>query len=204
MSSSPRRPDPVSEAAVSIARIERDDRAALEPIVKDETVMRSVKTCKPWTDKVLDAFMNEARSSKPWSWHWKVQVNVAKVNVGNEEEEEGEVSGIDTTPAVIVGVVSIQSWRHAPLKSWKYFVTRFFDKEWQGRGVGTQALRLALREFHAERPDKDVVYALAESSNTHAIRSALKVGFVEEDTTTWHDKEYTLCAFRDWDVLEEM
>lgn len=147
---------------VSLIDIKPRHERALCRITSQEDVMKNVGGRRPWTAYMVRKFINynaeeqKQRRGREY-FYWGV-------------EDKGALVGIVGIHPVLYG---------RPDTEGLSFVTIFLDSAHSGRGVGTAALREAMRRFHEARDDP--IYADVYEDNSASLALLKKLGFAEVD-----------------------
>lgn len=162
-------------------------RAALREIVRDPEVMQWVGDGKTWDDKKLDRFFEYTAAdlvsdpSTRTNFYYIIVADGAAVGV----------VGIHPVAYAARPVLKKSAGKKAAPPP-KDFLTIFLARDAAGKGIGTEAVRLALAQHWARDGGPVVVDVLA--SNTAAQRLFKKAGFVAAGTVTIGRRPYVRLA----------
>lgn len=167
---------------ISITPISTKHKEGLLPIVSNIDVMKYIKKGEIWNETKLIEFLKwgshdmKKEPIKNDSFYWTI--------LNNKNKD-------------IVGVIGIHKWKSIPTKLNKYkdefYTTRFLNPDYQGKGIGTYVMALALEQFFTLRPDKKMVLSLSLTHNIPSHKSLMKIGFKKSKTTIdIETKEYNI------------
>lgn len=165
---------------ITLKPVKKGDFDGLFPIVQNKDVMKYIKTGEIWNEEKLREFLK-------WGEH-----DMSKEPLKNDSFYWTIYSSTN-----IIGCIGVHKWKHVPEKLHKikdeYYTTRFIDPEYQGKGIGTYVMALALKSFFALRPDKKFVVSLSLSNNIASQKSLLKIGFKQQKHSVMvRDSKYNI------------
>ncbi len=135
---------------------QRSDADLLRPIATDPEVMRCITGGVPWSDEQIQALVNQQIElySQRGFCRWKLL-----------EKPDGD----------FIGFCGVGFWRNAPDPEIGWWLARH---RW-GRGLATEAARLALRDA-VERAGLDRIVSIARPANTASTCIMQKLEFTLE------------------------
>lgn len=136
-----------------LATWEPSDWLALRPIATDVEVMRYITGGVPWTDELIQAFVNRQVElfSERGFCRWKLLLKPAQE---------------------MIGFCGVGFWRDSPDLEIGWWLARPY---W-GRGLATEAARVALQDAF-ERLELDRIISIARPANIASTRIMEKLGF---------------------------
>jgi RimJ/RimL family protein N-acetyltransferase len=131
---------------------ETSDWIALRPIATDVEVMRYITGGVPWSDERIQVFVDAQQQlhSECGVCRWKL---------------------IEKSTGDFIGFCGVGSWRDVPEPEIGWWLAR----NWWGRGLATEAARLALRDAF-ERARLERIISIAMPANMASRRIMTKLG----------------------------
>lgn len=155
---------------IALEQLNNTHRPGIEQIVRDPEVMRKMGQAVIWDDEKISQTFDWADADwklspqKRGYFTWAITTHVP-----------------ESTEPITIGMVSIHVVNYDKeldvrgLR--KFFLTIMIDRAWQGRGIGADAVKRAIREFHAMRPDVKVIISDIHIGNVPSERLMTSVGF---------------------------
>ena len=149
-----------------------------------------------------DAFSLDGISIRPIADDWDLWYAVVECRLAPGQEDFVNPAGFsigraylnpeDNVPCIIrlgeerIGYIVLRKW-NSSANSWSYYL----DKDWQGKGYGRTAARLAVQILKAAEPNVPIKLS-AEAANEKAHRLYRSIGFRHNREMDWDDLVFEL------------
>ena len=156
---------------VKLNKIKTTDFEELHKITSDKEVMKYIADGKVWTNNKTKKFL---------------KYSIEEQNNNNNNKSRTSFFYKITLNKKLIGIIGIHKYK----KEKDYSLRYFLNTENQGKGYGTQALKLILHKIKKIRKDINKVFSQVLFGNIGSEISCKKVGFIFQKNIKRSGKKY--------------